>query len=68
MNWVLAGSCGICLPVLILVKFNYKRLDVDETTPCESLEVLENIGAKNLHDQEMNNNSMVKMTEMKTNL
>ena len=67
MNWVLAGSCSICLPVLFFVKVNYKRLDIDETTPCGSMEVLENIVAKkNLHDLELSNNFM--MSELKTNL
>ena len=29
MNWVLCGSCAACLPVLLLLKVDYKRLNVD---------------------------------------
>ena len=29
MNWVLFGACAICLPVFIIFKGNYKRLNID---------------------------------------
>ena len=29
MNWCLAASCAICIPVLFFYKENYRRLDID---------------------------------------
>lgn len=29
MNWVLFGSCAICLPILIMFREKYKRLNID---------------------------------------
>ena len=61
MNWVLAGSCALCIPVLLLLKVDYKRFDIDSrdgTTTSDNDVVLENGSVVNtkLFDQEMNNN------------
>jgi hypothetical protein len=32
-NWMIVGTSGVCLPLLLLVKEQYNRLTVDELHP-----------------------------------
>lgn len=33
MNWALIGSVGICLPLLLFMKEQYNRMEIDERNP-----------------------------------
>ncbi|KAK7100800.1 solute carrier family 49 member 4 homolog isoform X2 [Littorina saxatilis] len=39
-NWVLAGASAVCLPLLLLMKEQYNRLEIDEHNPRLSIEVV----------------------------
>lgn len=39
-NWTLVGACAVCLPLLLLMKEQYNRLDIDEHNPSLTAEVI----------------------------
>ncbi|KAK7495693.1 hypothetical protein BaRGS_00013140 [Batillaria attramentaria] len=39
-NWTNAGAAGVCLPLLLLMKTRFRRLDIDEHHPSLTAEVV----------------------------
>ena len=38
-NWALLGAIFVCVPVLMLLKENYNRLTIDESSQTRTIEV-----------------------------
>ncbi|KAK7495629.1 hypothetical protein BaRGS_00013076 [Batillaria attramentaria] len=39
-NWTIVGASGICLPLLLLMKEQYNRLEIDEHNPSLTAEII----------------------------